>query len=168
MTSPVRHDERRVCLFELAGHTFGLALTSVAEIVPMAALARPPSTPSLLEGFLNLRGASLPVVRTGPLLGLRQDPLALHTPLVVVRTEGAPLALLVNRVLGVATAETALLPIAESDSFNGCVEGRLTAGGYDVNLLSLKRLLLEKEQQVIAEFLAVETRRLGQLVAQPS
>lgn len=156
-----------MCLFELAGQHFGLRLSSVSEIVPMAALSRPPSMPSLLEGFLNLRGTSLPVVRTAAVLGLPQSRLELHTPLVVVRGQRLPLALLVNRVLGVAAA-AAVMPIAASDSFNGCVEGRLTADGHDVNLLSLDRLLLEKERQVLAQFQATETIRLRQLDARAS
>ena len=151
-----------MCLFELAGQPFGLRLGSVTEILPMATLSRPPFMPSLLEGFLNLRGTSLPVVRTAAVLGLPQNRLELHTPLVVLRGQRLPLALLVDRVLGVSSA-AGLMPIAESDSFNGCVEGRLTADDHDVNLLSLDRLLLEKEQRVLAEFQAAETIRLRQL-----
>jgi purine-binding chemotaxis protein CheW len=167
MTSPSQQSGFRVCLFELAGQHFGLRLSSVSEVVPMAALSRPPSMPSLLEGFLNLRGTSLAVLRTAAVLGLPQISLELHTPLVIVRGQRLPLALLVNRVLGVASV-AGLMPVAESDSFNGCVEGRLTADGHDINLLSLDRLLLAKEQQVLEQFQATETHRLGQLEARPS
>ena len=73
MTTPAGHAGLRVCVFELAGQSFGLPLESVREIVPMAALSRPPSMPSILEGFLNLRGTALPVLRIAALLGLPQD-----------------------------------------------------------------------------------------------
>ncbi len=155
-------DGFRICLFELAGQPFGLRLESVSEIVPMAALSRPPCMPSILEGFLNLRGTALPVVRIAGLLGLPQDPLDLHTPLVIIRGGTLPLALLVNRVTGIVSIPfDGVLPIAESDSFNGCVDGRLTATGSGaVHLLSLERLLLEKEQQILAQFHATESTRL--------
>jgi purine-binding chemotaxis protein CheW len=165
MSTPSQSDGFRVCLFELAGQRFGLRLESVSEIVPMAALSRPPCMPSILEGFLNLRGTALPVLRIAALLGLPQDPLDLHTPLVIIRSGALPLALLVDRVTGIVSFPfDDVVPIATSDSFNGCVDGRLTAtGGSAIPLLSLKRLLLEKEQQILAQFHATETTRLRQI-----
>src|SRR5258706_11091048 len=168
MTSP-SHDECRVCLFELGGHTFGLRLESVREIVPMARLSCPPSMPSILEGFLNLRGTALPVLRLPELLGLPQDDLDLHTPLVILRGAELPLALLVNRVTGIVSLPVdGLVPISKGESFNGCVDGQLTTVGSTVHLLSLDRLLLEKEKRIVAEFHATETRRLGQIEPRPS
>jgi hypothetical protein len=81
-----------------------------------------------------------------------------------VRVIGVPMALLVNRVTGIGTADPAIMvPIAESDSFNGCVAGHLCADDHTVHLLSLDRLLLEKEQQMLAEFQVTEAERLGQM-----
>ena len=156
----------RICLVELAGQSFGLRLESVSEIVPMAALSCPPSMPSILDGVLNRRGTALPVVRTATLLGLPQDRLDLHTPLVIVRGAKLPLALLVHRVTGiVSVAVDDWLPISESNSFNGCVDGRLAAPGNAAHLLSLDRLFLEKEQQILAEFQATENWRLHQIAS---
>jgi len=164
MTTPPSHDGFRVCLFDLAGQRFGLRLDSVSEVVPMAALSRPPAMPSILEGFLNLRGAAVPVVRTAALLGLPQDPLDLHTTLVIARARELPLALLVDRVAGIISLRPEdLLPIAASDSFNGCVDGRLTMAERTAHVLSLDRLLLEKERQILAQFHAAEDQRLRQL-----
>ena len=53
----------------------------------MASLFRPPTIPSLLEGFLNLRGTAVPVLSLGRLFGLHERPLELHTPLVILRGE---------------------------------------------------------------------------------
>ena len=164
MTTLFHQDEFRICLFELVGESFGLRLESVVEIVPMMTLSSPPSIPSILEGFLNLRGTALPVVRVASLLGLPQVPLELHTPLVIVRRGNLVLALLVNRVTGIVPVPlSGLVPISESDSFNGCVDGRLTVAGRAVHLLSLDRLLLEKEQRILGEFQATETSRLRQI-----
>ena len=162
--TPIPTPELRVCVFELAGQRFGLRLESVSEVVPMAALSRPPAMPVLLEGFLNLRGTVVPVLRIARVLGLAPDPLGLHTPLIIVRSAALPLALLVNRVTGIISLRSdEVLPIAESDSFNGCVQGRLTTGGDGaVHLLSLPRLLLTKEQQMLAHFRDVELLRLRQ------
>ncbi len=157
------HDTLRVCLFELAGHNFGIRLESVQEVVPMAALSRPPAMPALFEGFLNRRGTAIPVLRTAAVLGLPPDRLELHTPLVILRA-GVPLALLVCRVTGIVTCPPdALAPAAAKDSFNGCIDGRLTGAFGSAHMLSLDRLLLEKERRILAEFQAIETSRLHQL-----
>jgi purine-binding chemotaxis protein CheW len=159
----------RACLFSVAGETFGLRLESVSEIVPMAALSRPPSIPSVLEGFLNLGGAAVPVLRIAGLLGLPEERPALHTPLVVIRSGTLLLALLVNRVIGIVSVPMdGLVPISDTDSFNGCVDGRLLVADEAVHLLSVDRLLLEKEHRTLAEFQATETRRLRQIEQVPS
>ena len=159
----------RVCRFELDGASFGLPIESVREITPMAALARPPAIASIIEGFLNLRGVSLPVVRLAELVGLKSQALELHTPLVIVRSGEMLMALLVKRVNGLLTVPSnELRPIAKSDSFNGCVDATITSAGATVHLLSLNRLLLEKERQMLAEFQKVETARLAAIDRHPS
>jgi purine-binding chemotaxis protein CheW len=161
-----------VCLFELDGQTFGVRLESVGEVVPMAALSRPPSMPSVLEGFLNLRGTSVPVLKLAALLGLPERRLELHTPLIIVRHGSLVLALLVNRVTGIVSIPAGgLMPIAPSGSFNGCVDGQLaelSAGGDAIQLLSMDRLLLENERRILAEFQAIETTRRSLIDRVPS
>jgi purine-binding chemotaxis protein CheW len=150
-----------VCVFQLAGRSFALRLESIREIVPMAELSRPPLLPKLLEGFLNVGGTPIPVLRIADLLGLRQDPLELYTPLVITRNAARPLALWVKSVTGIfSVSQSAVAPLPAADSFNGCAESQLTVQDEPVYLLSLERLLLEKEQQAVAEFQAIEARRL--------
>lgn len=169
MTSPNQPDRFPVCFFEVGSYTLGLRLQSVREIVPMASLSRPPSMPSILEGMLNLRGTSLPVLRIATVLGLPEPCLELYTPLVIVRINRVSFALLVKRAVGiVSVCVDAVVPLADVDSFNGCVDGVLTHAGTPVHLLSLDRVLLRKEQEILAEFQALEIRRLRQVQSQAS
>lgn len=162
--SPRATQEFRACVFELGGHTFALRLESISEIVPMAALSRPPSMPSILEGLLNLRGTSVPVVKLAALIGATEPRLELHTPLLIVRDGSLLLAFVVKRVIGIVpVAAGGLMSNAQSDSFNGCVEGQFLSAGTPVHLLALGRLLLEKERRALADFHAIETTRLSQL-----
>ena len=125
--------------------------------------------PSVLEGFLNLGGTAIPVVRLASVLGLPPQPLALYTPLVIIRGDTQPLALLVHSVTHIGSVPAgAVAPIAETDSFNGCIDGHWSQADVVVHLLSVSRLLLAKEQQVLAEFRATETERLGQPESVPS
>jgi purine-binding chemotaxis protein CheW len=158
----------RVCLFQIGSLDFALRLEAVSEIVPMATLSRPPATPPLLEGFLNLGGTAVPVLRLGQLLGLAPDPIERHTPLIVARLRSQHIALLVSRVIAVAAIDDgSVTPIAESESFNGCVEADIRAGGRPAHLLSADRLVLERERAAIDAFQAIETRRLRDTLEAP-
>ncbi len=162
MATDSQHGGFRVCVFRLARHSFALKLASISEIVPMAALSRPPLLPPILEGFLNLGGTPVPVLRLAVLLGLPQDPLELYTPLVILRGK-LPMALLVKSVTGIVSASTAMLaPLSEASSFNGCVEGQLHLNGEAIHFISTERLLLEKEQRMVRGFQEIETRRLAE------
>ena len=59
--------------------------------------------PAILEGFLNLGGAVIPVLRIAELLGLLPQPPELHTPIVIIRG-ATPLGLLVTCVTGIISA----------------------------------------------------------------
>jgi purine-binding chemotaxis protein CheW len=162
MTTDSQHGVFRVCVFRLAGHSFAVKLESISEIVPMAALSRPPLLPSILEGFLNVGGTPIPVLRLAELLGLPQDSLELYTPLVILRGK-FPMALLVKSVTGIVSASAALLaPLSAASSFNGCVEGQLNLDGEAIHFISVERLLLEKEQRMVSGFQEIEARRLTQ------
>jgi purine-binding chemotaxis protein CheW len=156
-------------VFEIAGQFCAIPVDKVQEIVPMAELARVPGQPSLLEGFLNLRGTTVPVVRIDRLYCLPALTPELHTPLIVLRGESHPTALLVNRVLGIVSVPAdALLPIGERNSFNDCAVAQAADESGPIHVLDCKRLLLEKERQSIAEFRTRAQRYLDELENRPA
>ena len=169
-TAPGRVEDRvprragSFLVFRLPGADCALPMAALREIVPMASLSRPPGLPSLLEGFLNLGGTAVPVVRLDRLLDLPELALGLYTPLLVLRTSEDRVALLVESVRGiVAVSSDDIRAGYDGGSFNDCVEGEITVGDRVVHLLSLERLLLEKERQCLAELQAVEQDRLRDL-----
>ncbi len=139
-------------VFQLAGSTVALPLSDIQRIVPMARLLRPPGLPPLLEGILNLNGATVPVLRLARLLHLPVQPLDLHSALLIV---GAPpngaLALLVDRVTEIITVSSSiLLPVRKEESSNGCTKALVPASDRMILLLSLERLLIEKDREVLS------------------
>ena len=171
-TEPIRQTRPRTApparrpllLFHLAEQGYALPLADLREIVPMALLARSACLPAVIAGFLHLAGDAIPVLRLDRLFGLPEQPLGLYTPLLLLRTPESPLALQVDRVKRIVTpAADALVPVREGDSFNSCVEGILRIDEQVVLLLSLERILLEKEQQGLAEFQDREQTRLREL-----
>ena len=158
--------EAGVCVFAVGDERFGLRLESMDEIVPMAALSRPPSCPAILEGLLNVRGTPVPVLRLAELMGLPPVELDLYTPLLIVHPVAArgsshSLALLVSRVLAIAMSPE-IRPAAKLDSFNGCVDGQIVHDGETVHVLSMDRLLVEREWRALSDFRAASARRHDQ------
>src|ERR1700761_2219226 len=92
-----------VLIFRAAGQRCAIAAERVAELVLIPALLRLPAQPTVLDGFLNLRGAAVPVVALDRLFGAGAFAPGLHTPLIVLATSEGPLALRVQSVDDVAT-----------------------------------------------------------------
>jgi purine-binding chemotaxis protein CheW len=155
---------RPYLLFHVAGQAYGLPLGQLREVVPMAELSRPPGLPSLLAGFLNLAGTAVPVLRLDRLFGLPEVVPGLYTPLLVLRGPELPLALLAEQVSRIASVPPeAALPLPAHQAVNDCADGVATLDGRVVVLLSAERLLLEKEQQCLAELQDREQARLRDL-----
>lgn len=130
----------------------------------MAALSRPPGLPSLVEGFLNLGGAAVPVIRLARLFNLPNPGMNLYTPLVVLHAEGRVMAAAAERVVGVfRPTQGAAVPLPPEDTFNGCAEGLLRIDDRSVCLLRVDRILLRHEQERLVEYTATEQQRLSDL-----
>jgi purine-binding chemotaxis protein CheW len=153
-------------VLEIASRYIALPTESIREIVPMPALARLPGQPAVLEGFLNLRGAVIPVLRLARLLDLPESEPGLYTPLAVLDADAGDFAVMADKAVEIASVSSgALTPVEEHASFNSCVEAQIELNGRAVAVLSPERLLLEKERQSIADFRARMERRLAELEA---
>lgn len=142
---------KTVVVFRVGGELCALPVSAVAEVLHMAQVARPPGLPRILEGFLDIDGRAHAVLRLDRLFGLAETPLALYTPLLILRDAQPPLALLAEAVTGVLAAEE-VVPIEESGTFNGCVVGEARTAAGPAHLLATERILLEHEQRLVEEF----------------
>jgi purine-binding chemotaxis protein CheW len=161
---------RSLFLFEVAAELFAIDPASVRQVAPLPLLSRPPGTPPLLHGFLDLAGEAIPVLNLRRLFGLADaDAEAdFYAHLMIVKRPGIPLALLVDRALGLASAGSeAITPVSRAQTFNDCADQMVTLGGRTAYLISLERLLLQEEQGRVAELRGIEQRRLQQLADSP-
>jgi purine-binding chemotaxis protein CheW len=149
-------------VFHLADRVAAFRVETTHQVMSMAQLARPPGLPSPLEGILNLAGMAVPVLRLDRLLHLPELHLGLYSMLIVLKGASNGLtAVLVDRVSEILSVpEGALLPVDEDSSFHGCAEGAVTVRGELIHVLSPRRILLEKEHQILAEFQAMAGQRL--------
>jgi chemotaxis signal transduction protein len=154
--------QRNLVVFRLNDHLAAFPLDAVDRIRPMAALARPPSLPSLLEGFLIERDSATAVLRLDRLLNLPPQSPGLYSMLIVFKET---CAVLVDRVLEIRPVDASLwLPLQEPDSFNGCTEAtvRLPDEWKPIPVLSPRKVLLEKERAVLKEFQQITEERLAE------
>jgi purine-binding chemotaxis protein CheW len=99
--SPKAHAESRVLLgtFSVGGRPVAIEVAQLREIVRFEAPTALPGAPELVEGVIDLRGALVPVVDLGRLLGgekLRPGP---HARIAVVEIDGLVIGLAVDAAI---------------------------------------------------------------------
>ncbi len=150
-------------IFRVAGHLCAVPAREVREIVHIAATTQLPGQPSVLHGFLNLRGSALPVVELRGLFGEAASEPGLYAPFIVLAGDDSPLALLADTAEEVIEIDQgALQPLAGQHSFNDCAEGQFLSPQGTVVALSADRLLLAKERACVAALRAEAQRRLAE------
>ncbi len=132
-------------VFRLAGESFGLRLTAVAEIIRPPDLAYMPLVPPSLLGLANLRGIVMPVVSLRALLHLPDVPADKSTRVIVVRGD-TPVGFVVDgihRLWAVATdqleKDDAGVGTIDRTLLDGIIKG--AEGESPIKLLSPSRLL---------------------------
>ncbi|WP_380931384.1 chemotaxis protein CheW [Sphingomonas arantia] len=139
---------------------FALALSDVAEILPIVPLWRPPTIPRPLVGFVMVRGETVAVLSPALLFdgdaaeGAAVD---LYAHLVRVRGAGAP-CLLVDRAAEIVR-DAVVRPVADDASYRGCVTGMVDAGEGQAHVLSVPRLLADGAAARIDALTADAARR---------
>src|SRR4051812_27913366 len=74
----------KVLVFRVGEQLCSLPVECVREVVHRPELITAPGQPSVLEGFLNLRGQAYPVIRLRHVFGLTPALPDLYAPLIVV------------------------------------------------------------------------------------
>lgn len=158
-------DLHSVVIFRLGGQLFAIPVVEVREVVPYAWLARPPRMPAFVQGVLNLGGAAVPVLRLDHLLGLPPAAsIGLDASILIMRSDGAPLGLLVEHVEGVRAASAfEYTALDDHHSFQGCVSGQLHGPSGSVHLVSWRQVLLEEEERRLDQFRRDAEQRLAEL-----
>jgi purine-binding chemotaxis protein CheW len=136
----------------------------VRELVHIVAITRTPGQPSILDGFLNLRGEAIPVLPLQRLLSLEAAPYGLYSVIVIISVGGRSLGLLADSVQSVVTVPVSeLRKIGGDSSFNDCAAAQFDYEGTTAIVLDCERILLEEEKQRIADLTAQVQARLGDL-----
>jgi purine-binding chemotaxis protein CheW len=97
---PQAEVKRQLVVFSLHGEHYGLAITSVREIIRYIAPSATAVASGIVKGMISLRGQTLPVVDLSSRLG-RQLETSRSTRILVVEVSGGSLGLIVDGVDGI-------------------------------------------------------------------
>ena len=89
-------------VFALSGLHCALRLADVERILPAVEISPVPMAPGIVLGLINVHGRILPVLNIRPLLRLPEIEAGLNDQIILTRTAGFPLAILVDEVSGLA------------------------------------------------------------------
>jgi len=84
--------------FELAGETFALPVEPIREVLRVSSITRVPHAPQPIRGVTNLRGRVIPVIDLRVRIGLEEASVGRSARVIVVRSRGRLLGLLVDTV----------------------------------------------------------------------
>lgn len=77
---------------------YGVPITKVQEIIPMAAPTKLPQVPDFVEGIINLRGKIIPIIDLKKRFGMAASAISSESRSVVVEVDGQTVGIIVDEV----------------------------------------------------------------------
>src|SRR6185295_1517091 len=91
-------DERQLCAFRLDGHSFGIDVLRVQEVIRYQEMTRVPLAPPVVRGLINLRGQIVTALDLRRRLELPDRPADQLPVNVVIQTDDGAVSLLVDEI----------------------------------------------------------------------
>jgi purine-binding chemotaxis protein CheW len=126
------------------GSRYAVAMSSVAEVVPVPALTRVPGCPRWLAGVVNWRGRVLPVIDPRTLLGADLNPLPTSARLLVLSVDGIEAGMIGEAVSGLLEAGATNpepTPATASSQVTTLVTGVVSDSAGPISLLDAAAVL---------------------------
>ncbi len=140
--------------FELDNTEFGIEILKVVEILKMMEITNVPMWPGFAKGTINLRGKVIPVIDLRQKFNLMEIEETETTCTIVVELNGDQIGIIVEAVNEVR--EIAGADIADTPSIGGTVDSEFILGmgkceGKTIILLSLEKILIETELELLTQ-----------------
>jgi purine-binding chemotaxis protein CheW len=153
--------------FFLAGEEYGFEILKVQEIIGMMGITRVPRTPDFIRGVINLRGKVIPIIDLRLKFGMEPKEQTDETCIIVVKTEGIAMGIVVDKVSEVLNIVTKDIEDAPSFGVEVNTEYILGIGkseGRVKLLLDIDKVLSTRE----AVELHTAAEQAGAEMAQPA
>lgn len=101
--SPDSVDASTICLgcFQVGGRIYALDVTQLREVLRWQTVTPLPGAPGLIEGVIDMRGAIVPVLDLGRVLGAEPIRSGVRARIVVAEVDGLVVGLAVEAAVGV-------------------------------------------------------------------
>jgi purine-binding chemotaxis protein CheW len=147
-------DKEQFIVFQLGGETYGLPIAAVDEVVRRPEnLARVPRAPDFIEGIMNLRGKTIPIIDQRRRFSIAGDSASGSRRVVIVTIAGVQTGFVVDKVSEVlAIDRQELQPAPEFNGDSASVFDRVAnieRDGRMILLVDPKALLNLAERDVI-------------------
>ena len=106
MTKETVVAEKQMVLFKLGSETYGLDIATVHEIIRMQPITKVPKSPYYVEGVINLRGKTIPVIDMGKRFGMEKVERDKSNRIVVVNLQDTTMGIVVDSVTEVLSIPT--------------------------------------------------------------
>jgi purine-binding chemotaxis protein CheW len=106
MTKETVVAEKQMVLFKLGSETYGLDIATVHEIIRMQPITKVPKTSFYVEGVINLRGKTIPVIDLGKRFGMEKVERDKSNRIVVVNLQDTTMGIVVDSVTEVLSIPT--------------------------------------------------------------
>ena len=144
--SNLRSASLRVLMVASAGRSCALSLVHVREIMRPLPVERFAEAPAFVLGVSVIRGASVPVVDLGLLLGAERSAGAAEGRYVTLKLDGGDVALSVGEVVGISD-----LPASELSALPGLVDGAGAGVIEALTTLDARLLRVLRASSVLSE-----------------
>jgi len=131
-------------LFELAGATYGLRSRDIQQLEMVGEITPVPNAPHFVDGVVSVRGQVIPAVNLRSRFGFPRAPVDIRSRLLVVRTGGRTVGLVVDAAREFTPVDTAAIqpPPEGISGLNGrYLEGLVHLGERLVLVLDVAHLL---------------------------
>jgi purine-binding chemotaxis protein CheW len=135
-------------IFFLKQEEYGIEILKVQEIIGIQPITRVPRTPEFVKGVINLRGKIIPVTDLRAKFNLEEREESSETCIIVVRTNGVEIGVIVDRVsevLDISDAEIEDVPSFGSDVSTDYLLGIGNTNGRVRLLLNIEKILTTQE-----------------------
>ncbi len=141
-SEPAVADIEQIVVFCLADQRYGIPIDAVQEIQQIVAFSEVPDGDACVIGMLNLRGVVIPALDMRVLLGLTPQDFHVDTPMIVCRTDGQLVSLVVDEVEDVVfVPEGGMAPPPKMHTLSSRMIGVCTMETGLVYLLDIDKLL---------------------------
>jgi len=96
-------EQRNLVTFRLDRQICALPIEPIVQIIEMVSITPIPQASKVLEGVINVRGISVPVINLRRYLGLPEAALQLHTPIILTHVGETVVGLIVDEVMDLLT-----------------------------------------------------------------